>query len=213
MNRENLYLDNAYEEILDVYFTSPERLIPFLKDLDKEEIINCLADVINRYANDVNSSGLRELYTLIKAQYRPTPGKLGYNGEEYSGRPCDVKPINKRSDSKKKLNGGGNFSDFTYERLDRYLADKVAMLVSGFVDGQLVYILEFPFSSLENHIRGQLDRFFTAPRRPGEYLRSASFSFVHYKDSAGLKVIYSTLKLNDFKQFLTRKLFLFLGGE
>ena len=198
-------------KILETLFTSPEQLPSLLREMDKEMVLLCFADVLNRYANDVNSSALRELFTLIKAGYEPKPGKLGYNGKSPDGKPCDVKPINIRSDSGDKLNGGGNFSDFTYERLERYLIDDVIMLVSGFIDGHLVYILEFPFSYLEGEIRRQLDRFFKKkPRRPGEYLRSASFSFKHYKAAPELKVLYRAPNLDNFKQFLTRDLFLFL---
>lgn len=201
------------EEILDVYFITPERLIPYLQGMDREGVLKCFADILHRYATDVNSSTLRELFTLFKAGCKPTPGKLGYNGEDSDGRRYDVKPINIRSGSGNKLNGGGNFSDFTYERLERYLKDGVIMLVSGFVDGRLLYILKFPFSYLEGEIRRQLDRFFQIPRRPGQYLRSASFSFKHYKESPDLRVIYRVPNLDNSRQFLTKDLFLYLRKE
>lgn len=200
-------------EILDAYFTSSEHLLPLLREMDRETLINAFIDVLNRYANDPNSSTLRELFTLYKAGYEPKPGKLGYNGVSSDGRPCDVKPINIRSDTDDKLNGSGNFSDFTYERLERYLRDRVLMLVSGFVDGRLVYILEFPFSYIEAVLRRQLDRFFTAPRRPGEYLRSANFSFIHYKACPELKVIYRAPNLEDFSKYLTKDLLAFLRSK
>lgn len=197
-------------EILDAYFTSSDHLLPLLREMDHEELVNAFADILNRYANDVNSSALREWFTLLKAGYESRKGKLGYNGASPLGKPCDVKPINIRSDSGNKLNGSGNFSDFTYERLERYLKDEVVMLVSGFVDGRLIYILEFPFSCLEKEIRRQLDRFFTRPRRPGEYLRSAHFSFVHYRTCPDLRAVYTSPNLENFSQFLTRDLLAFL---
>jgi len=199
-------------EILDAYFTSPEKLPVVLRRMDKEVLISSFVDILHRYANDLNSSALREYFTLLKAGYQPKtrPEKLGYNGISASGTPCDVKPINIRSDSGNKLNGSGNFSDFTHERLQRYLNDNIVMLVSGFVDGRLVYILEFPFSCLEPEIRRQLDRFFTQPRARGQYLRSASFSFKHYKDCTGLRVVYKAVNLEDFGRFLTKELLGFL---
>jgi len=202
-------------EILDVFFTSPLRLPSLLEKTSKETLIECLVDILNRYANDVNSSALREHFTLIKAGYhpKPIPKKLGYNGEAADGTPCDVKPINIRSNSGNKLNGGGNFSDFTYERLERYLRDGIIMLVSGFLDGHLVYILKFPFSSLEEIIRHQLSRYIKGQRRPGQYLRSASFSFKHYKDSPDLKIVYVAPNLDDFKEALTKSLYSFLKVE
>lgn len=198
---------------MEVYFTTPEYLTAYLRKVDKEMLINCFVEVLHLYANDVNSSTLRAIITLAKAGYKPSTKKLGYNGESSDGVPCDAKPLNIRSDSGNKLNGGGNFSDFTYERLERYLADKVMILVSGFVDGQLVYILQFPFHCLEKEIRRQLDNFFKRRRRPGEYLRSASFSFKHYKNSPELQVVYKAPDLNRFKSFLTKDLFELLRSE
>jgi len=196
--------------ILDIFFTSPEHLVPFLQEMEKQVLVDCFADVLHRYANDMNSSALRELFVLFKAGYEPRTKKLGYNGHAPDGRPCDVKPINIRSTSGDKLNARGNFSDFTYERLERYLADDVIMLVSGFIDGRLIYILRFPFSYLETELRRQLDRYFQTPRQPGQYLRSASFSFKHYQNCPELQVLYREPDLQRFQPFLTRNLFRFL---
>jgi len=203
-------------EILKVYFTSPEELPSLLRSIEKETIITTFAQLINQYANDKNSSTLREQCTLATCGYTPLEGKLGYDG--YKGASpndgvCEVKPMNIRGESQRKLNGGGNFTDFTYQRLEKYIEDRLTMLVSGFVDGHLVYILEFPFSDLERALRRQLDRFFRGESRPGLYLRSASFSFVHYLESYNLKRIYTTPNLADFGQYLTKKLFDFLQEE
>ena len=200
----------SLDKILEVYFTSRRDLIPFLESLDKRALIASLSQLIDTYANDVNSSSLREQITLLKAGYRHLRGKLGYNGESPEGKPCDVKPINIKSNSGKKLNGGGNFSDFTYERFNRYLEDGVVMLVSGFVDGHLVYILEFPFFAIEKRIREQLDRFFTRRRRKGEYLRSANFTFKDYKGCPNLRIVYKHPEIKTFEKFLTRELYNFL---
>jgi len=90
------------------------------------------------------------------------------------------------------------------------------MLVSGFVDGQLIYILEFPFSCpkfierLQEQLEGQFAR---GKRAPGQFLRSAQFSFKHYKSCPQLKVIYKSTPLSDYSQFLTADLFNFLQGK
>ena len=185
--------------------------------MDKEAVIGCFIDILTRYANDVNSSTLRELITTLKAGYQPQlmGTKLGYNGTTLEGIPCEVKPVNIRSSSGNKLNGGGNFSDFTYERLDRYQEDRIIMLISGFVDAHLIYILEFPFSHPEfvERLRKQLERQFARGQRaPGQFLRSAQFSFIHYKNCPQLRLIYKSPQLADFRQFLTSALFNFLGG-
>lgn len=113
------YTGTDFKEILDVFFTCPARLSTLLHKIDKEVLIRYFVELLTRYASDVNSSTLRELITILKAGYEPQPSgtKLGHNGTTAQGNPCEVKPVNIRSDSNNKLNGGGNFSDFTYERL------------------------------------------------------------------------------------------------
>ena len=214
----NEYTGTDFKEILEVFFTSPERLPALLNKIDKEALIHYFVDILTRYANDVNSSTLRELITILKAGYEPQPPgtKLGHNGVTSHGNPCEVKPVNIHSGSGNKLNGGGNFSDFTYERLDRYKDSKLTMLVSGFVDAHLIYILEFPFSCPKfiERLQEQLERQFARGKRaPGQFLRSAQFSFKHYKSCPQLKVIYKSTPLSDYSQFLTADLFNFLQGK
>jgi len=211
-------LDKELASVIELYFTKgAEELKEFLERSEKTIVIDFLAQLLNLYANDVNSSTLRELITTVKAGYQPQlmGTKLGYNGKTSEGIPCEVKPVNIRSSSNNKLNGGGNFSDFTYERLDRYQKDGIVMLVSGFVDAHLIYILEFPFSypGFVERLREQLERYFARGQRaPGQFLRSAQFSLKHYKNCPQLKVIYKSSRLGDFRQFLTADLFNFLGG-
>lgn len=211
-------LDKELASVIELYFTKgAEELKEFLEKSEKTIVIDILSQLLNLYANDVNSSALRELITTVKAGYQPqlTGTKLGYNGITSEGIPCEVKPVNIRSSSNNKLNGRGNFSDFTYERLDRYQEDGIAMLVSGFVDAHLIYILKFPFSyaGFVERLREQLERHFARGQRaPGQFLRSAQFSFKHYKNCPQLKVIYKSPHLADFRQFLTADLFNFLGG-
>jgi len=209
-------MSQQLEDILTVLFTEPESLPILLHNTDGEVLINCFTDILNWYANDVNSSTLRELITMLKAGYEPQPSrtKLGYNGKTSQGKPCEIKPVNIRSDSGNKLNGGGNFSDFTYERLDKYEKDNLLMLVSGFVDARLVYILEFPFScpAFVQRLQEQLARHFERGKRlSGQFLRSAQFSFRHYKDCPQLKVIYKEPHIENFRRFLTGELFYYLS--
>jgi hypothetical protein len=169
--------------------------------------------LLQQYANDKNSSTIRENVTLLLAGYDPGEGrKLGYNGTR-AEEVAEAKPVNVSSDGGK-LNGGGNFSDLTPERLKKYLAEPhLNMLMSGFVDGHLVYILEFPFSceSFVAELARQLERQFPGGRRePGRYLRSASFSFKHYGECPKLKVDYVTPRLDEMKGFLTGALYGFL---
>jgi hypothetical protein len=187
-------LDSDFKEILNLFFTAPDRLPFLLARIDKKALESYFVEILNLYANDVNSSTLRELITILKAGYEPQRSgmKLGYNGVTSGENRCEVKPVNIRGSSGNKLNGGGNFSDFAYERLNRYLEAKLMMIVSGFIDGHLVDILEFPFSYRDfvAELRRQLERQFKiGKRKPGQFLRSAQFSFKHCKNGPRLKLI------------------------
>jgi hypothetical protein len=210
-------LGKQLEQILTVLFTEPENLPRLLEGTDKEVLIQCFTDILNRYANDVNSSTLRELITMMMAGYefKVIGTKLGYNGKTSQGSPCEVKPKNIRGDSGDKLNGGGSFNDFTYERLDKYQKDGLMVLVSGFVDARLIYVLEFPFSYPEfvQRLQEQLERHFARGKRvPGQYLRGANFSFNNYKNCPQLKVIYKEPHISSFEKSLTKDLFHLLEG-
>lgn len=80
-----------------------------------QELAAMLEELLILYANDKNSSTLREWAVLRISGCQPRTGKIGYNG--YRGdMPYEVKPRNVLSSENKKLNDGGNFTDFTYER-------------------------------------------------------------------------------------------------
>ncbi|MEO0210790.1 MAG: hypothetical protein ABIN66_02910 [candidate division WOR-3 bacterium] len=201
--------------IVRCYFTNRDEFHRFIIGLNPEQLAEALEELIALYAQDKNSSTLRELITLSIAGYRPHGGKLGFNGENEHG-PAEVKPKNIESSSDNKLNGGGNFTDLTYQRFEKYLAANLTMLVSGFIDGNLIHVLGFPFgcSDFAEHLKAKLDKFFGGEHQPGKYLRSAEFSFRHYKNCKDLRVIYFNEELidkykdnisGDFLNFLIEK--------
>ena len=179
-------MNKELAEVIKLYSTKSDReLSEYLLGKSKNNLIGVLIDLITMYINDKNSSTLREFLTVTIAGYTHTESKIGYNGYKQNvyGRPlmCEAKPKNVRSDGKRKLNGGGNFTDYTHERLERDLKENLNMLVSGFVDGKLVYIIEFPFQcdSFVAKLRRQLNRRFPTGDVTGQFLRSANFD---YKD-------------------------------
>jgi len=103
----------------------------------------------------------------------------------------------------KKLNGDGNFTDFTPERLEKYRQEGVRLLVAGFVDGELVYVLEVPFESLCDRLQSQLDKAFPQGREKGKYLRSANFSFQDYQDDERVECRYLNPQWRQFVQWCT----------
>lgn len=133
--------------------------------------------MLEEFANDKNSSKFREDVTKIMVGLRPSEGKLGYDDDF---EPIEVKPIN--FSGKAKLAGQGNFSDFTWKRHRKYLADNVRMLVSGFYNGKLLYIAEFPYKSLQTRIEDVLTKKLPKGDVVGTYVRSAAFSYNHWMD-------------------------------
>ncbi len=85
------------------------------------------------------------------------------------------------------------------------------MLVAGFVDGRLIHIFEFSFNEqgFTDQLEKQLKKRFPNGDIIGEYLRSAQFSFVHYKGSKSLKTIYSapTPELTKARPCMTKHVF------
>jgi len=221
-------MNNELYEIIRIYSTGTHKeLSSLLLDKSKDQLISLLNSLITIYINDRNSSLLREYITVSLSGYVPTDTKIGYNGFKQSVQiggdiACEAKPQNlntednKKKKSPRRLNGGGNFTDYTYKRLAKDRKGNLNMLISGFVDGELIYVLEFPFncSSFIKKLKNQIKRRFPNGDKLGEFLRSASFTFEHYKNCKSLKVIYlEKEKLEEHEKHLTRKFFDFLSKK
>jgi len=164
--------------------------------------------IIEEVLNDKNSSSYREDMTLKAVGLTQNPNKLGSDAVE---GPYEVKPQNVMLDQKKKLNGGGNFTDFTWARHHKYLGDRVDMLISGFVNGRLVYVMEFPYVYLIKRVTEQLTRRFPDGDVTNQYLRSASFTFKSYHDEwLEPRVRWLEPDFQKFQSHLTKPLYKFL---
>lgn len=186
-------------EVVTYYATKPHKeLSELLYNKSKDNLIATLTDLLTAYINDKNSSSLREFVTVSIAGYKHNPNKLGYNGymqsTEIGGSPinCEAKPKNIQTEgytlkkTKPKLNGEGGFNDYTIERLNKDIKSNLNLLSSGFIDGELQYIIEFPFGAVYERLKVQLPD----KRKVGTYTRMASFNFSHYKNSANIKIVY-----------------------
>jgi len=221
-------MNNELYEIIKIYATGTHKeLSSLLLDKSKDQLISLFNSLITIYINDKNSSLLREYVTVSLAGYVPTNTKIGYNGFKQSVQiggdiPCEAKPQNLNTEDNKirknprRLNGGGNFTDYTHKRLLKDKKGNLNMLISGFVDGELIYVLEFPFNcySFVKKLKGQLKKRFPDGDKLGEFLRSANFTFEHYKNCKTLKIIYlEKEKLEKHEKHLSRKFFDFLSKK
>ncbi len=182
-----------------------------------------LIDLLAMYFNDLNSSTLREIVVALVSGYQPYTAKQGYNGYRYDAltgdtEDCEIKPVNVRTDSTntRRLNGGGNYTDFTNERLEGHKGKNPTMLVAGFVDGRLIYVCEFKFNepTFLQALEEDLNKQFSEGRRRGTFRRSTSFDLRHYKDGASFKVrcYVSKEQLTGYKKHLSRDMFKLLMG-
>lgn len=221
-------MNKELSEILKIYSTKPH--IEFTNRLinsSKETVVSLFTDILTMYINDKNSSTIREYITVTIAGYNHSENKIGFNGFKQNsiigGKPisCEAKPKNfntedflayKKGLRKTKpasLNGAGNFSDYTFARLKKDTEENPHMLISGFVDGKLIYILEFPYKtqSFIDKIRKQLNKNFPGGKDElGHFLRSANFDYRDYINSPELKMIYILPKneMLNYKEYITK---------
>lgn len=203
-----------------------------LLSLSKDNLIAVFSDLLTMYINDKNSSTIREFITVNLAGYTHNTKKIGFNGYRQNsiGQTinCEAKPKNieslafleckqgLRKTKPAKLNGGGNFTDYTWARLSKDKKENPNILTSGFVDGRLIFVLEFSFNqkAFIERLEQQLSNKFPNGDVSGLYLRSASFSFKDYKH-CNIKIVFVAPKdiLTTLKEYIDKELFAFLKDK
>ena len=194
MNQDLLQLIRNYAVMTEAEISAA------LVDKSKYNLVAMLLDLVALYYNDLNASTLRQMVVAMLAGFTPSAEKIGYNGfrqESPTGATeyCEIKSKNVRTASaaknKPKLDGGGNFTDYTWKKFNRHTSENPAMLIAGFVDGQLIYIFQFNFNEPQftSRLRLQLQRKFPNGDIAGAYLRSAEFTHRHFKDAPSLKTM------------------------
>lgn len=91
------------------------------------------------------------------------------------------------------------------------------MLVAGFIDGRLIYIFEFAFNepAFTTELERQLHRRLPGGDSPGQYLRSAYFTFKHYAEAGSLKVRcpIPRAELRQLRAHISRDVFNYLESQ
>jgi len=90
--------------------------------------------------------------------------------------------------------------------------------VSGFVDGKLIYIIEFPFNSpdfvknLENKIKKWEAKLSGSVSTKGQFLRGAGFDYKDFINSPNFKIVYLLNKgeLVKYQSFISKGFYEFL---
>jgi len=219
-------MNKNLEEAIKIYSIKSHRdFSNFLIAQSKDSLAALFSDLMTLYINDKNSSTIREFLTTILAGYQHSSKKIGFNGykQEVADKPiyCEAKPKNvlsedfndyrtgARKTNPQKLNGGGNFTDYTWARFSKDKKTRLNMLISGFIDGKLIYILEFPFSckSFLQNIEKQLKSKFPKGDETGYYLRSASFNYKNYIHTKNCRIVYIINKdeMDKYSAFIDKK--------
>jgi len=167
-------------------------------------MVGIIYDSINERANDLNSSSFREEQTIRIAGYISSVGKLKEDAKTQDGLPVEIKPQNCIGNAK--LNGHGNFSDLIWKRHYNFLENNLVMAVSGFVSGKTIFIVEFPYKNLQNRLEEQLNKKLPNGDVPNSYVRTASFTYKHWKDTP-FKVKFIRENLEDYKPFIVKGLY------
>lgn len=227
-------MNKELSEVVKLYATATqEEVTKYLLGCSKINLVAMLADLVTMYINDKNSSTLREFITVSIAGYEHEKRKIGYNGYKHDsivpGRvvKCEAKPKNistedfrdyergRRSTRPQKLNGGGNFTDYTPDRFEKDKKENPNILVSGFIDGKLIYIIEFPFNipefvaNLQNQIQKWIDKLEESSSMRGQFLRSATFDYRHYINNPNTRVVYLAKghDLDKYKDYFVKKFY------
>lgn len=220
-------MNKLLEEIAQLYTVkSHKELSRRLLSNSKEVLSNMLIDLLTIYFNDKNSSTLRQHILVTFAGFIPSTKKIGYNGyskqsiDGIKPRYCEAKPsnINTNDEKIKKLSGAGNFTDYTFRRLNRDKKKNPLMIVGGFIDGRLIYIFRFPFNSraFTDCLTKKLsNRFPQGEDVNGQYLRSAGFSLIDYRDieDLELELFVSKKELDNYKAYITSTLYSVLAKK
>jgi len=218
-------MNQELANVIKIYATQRDiDLSNYLIGKYKNTLISILVDLLTMYITDKNSSTIREFLTVTLAGYTHQQKKIGYNGykQDSIGKPikCEAKPknVDTHSHPLRKLNGGGNFTDYTFARLEKDKRENPNILISGFINGKLIYILEFPFnySKFTTQLKERLMyRFKDGKDKTGQFLRSANFHYKHFINCPNLKFVYlsSKVELQKYKPYIVKGFYEFLEGK
>ena len=153
-----------------------------------------------------------EIHTATMAGFIHSPQRFGFDGyDEVRGLYCEVKSSSKiiNKDILRKftmghisqrnqlignpIDGRGVFSLFTHNAYERYMTEDVRMLISAYINGVLMFVIEFPFKhhTFEQHIHRMLKQALPDGDKPGR-AKTISFGYNQYKDCADAKLLYLT---------------------
>ena len=170
--------------------------------------------MINSMLTDTNFSALAESIPMAMYGYNHNRKKHGYDGfkgSDYdtSESYAEAKPQKKLSIDSRKLNGGGGFSAYSFDRYHRDIeqGDKLKLVISGWIDGKLIYAYVLPhnYEPFMNHLLKKLnDKNESTSGGLKGVITTPSFSYYNYKDSKDVELIYINPNFDDYLTHMSR---------
>jgi len=178
----------------------------FKKKVDNEVVFG----LVDKAFNDTTSSFLREAVTVHLAGYEILTEKHGYDGKNEQ-ESCEAKPENAFSklDGKKnkKLSGHGTFNDYTIKKHEENMKENVRMVISGWVNGNLLFILRFPFTY--KHFSDIMLKRLNGKIKSGKRT-SIGFTYNAYKNCPDIEILHYRKNISDYKDWFTGPMYKFL---
>lgn len=176
--------------------------------------------MINSILTDSNFSALAESIPMAMYGYNHNIKKHGYDGfkgldYDNSKSYAESKPQKKLSTDSRKLNGGGGFSAYSFERYyrDLELGDNLKLIISGWIDGKLIYAYAVPhnYSPFMNHLLEKLKekKLSTNDGLKGLDIK-VPFSYIHYKDCEDIEMIYINPNFDNYLSHISRPFYRFI---
>jgi hypothetical protein len=175
-----------------------------------EGVNESLIELGKEYLNDLNSSSMREMVMTVIAGCTYNPKKLGYDGLNSKD---EMKPKNVRSNSKNRLNIGGNYSDMTWKRHFKFMEENPTIYAGGFVDGLLVFQLSFSYRDLSEHFEKQIQKILPNGDEKNKYVRSMGFGMKQVMQYTKPKVLFISANLDKFRGNMTKDLYTYLKSN
>lgn len=164
----------------------------------------------------IKDSDWAEIHTTTVAGYIHDPAQHGFDGHDgVHDRFCEVKSSSKLISHdligqfqanlltrrnkfiENPIDGRGVFSLFTHEAYQRYIDNEVMMLISAYVNGVLMFIIEFPFKhpTFMSHIKARLQAELPNGDKTGRS-KTVSFAYTSYKNCKEARLCYLTQEIN-----------------
>jgi len=181
------------------------------KELFKRECKdNLMFSLMDKVFNDTTSSIFREVVTVHLSGYKHLTTKHGYDGKNEQ-ESCEAKPenafIKPNGDKNKKLSGHGTFNDYTLKKHKENMKENPRMVISGWVNGNLLFILGFPFTykDFSDIILKRLNDKIQKGKRT-----SIGFTYNSYKKCQDIEILYYRKNISDYKDWFTVPMYEFL---